>query len=267
MSRADRLLAGTQLATTFAVPAVTLHALVAHLQEGRSLKALASDPGFVAIVLLAAISVAPMTLALAALARHLRLGRSLAAIVASGRLDARDGIAFTVVPANEPVVCLAGWRQPSILVSQGALERMTPGMLRAALLHEEAHRRAGDHRWRPVLAMLRAAFGFLPGVDGLTRAMLLRSEMAADAAAIVRGAGRRQLFEAVIACTDAGLAVPALGGAGVEARLARIADPLGAAGVALPRLPLAGLGAWMLGLPLAAHVLLVAGVLCRPTMG
>lgn len=267
MNRAERSLAALLLAAVFGVPAFTLHAFVTHLAEANSFGSLLRDPGLLGISALGALSLAPAALAGAVAVRRWRAETALGEVRAAGQSNERWGMHFTVVPSRELIVCLAGWRAPAILVSTGALERMTPDMLQAALLHEEAHRRAADHRWRLVVTMLGAAFGLIPGAGRLMATMVLRSELAADNRALACGAGQRDLFEAIILCADPGLALPALGGAQIEVRLTRIADPAASLDAALPRLPLAGLSAWVVGLPLVAHALLVAGILCHPAMG
>lgn len=267
MTRVDRCLLLGLLAALFGVPVLTLHAFAAHLGGAVSVRGPGDDPGLLNILALNGAAFVPGLLAVSALVRWWKGAMAVSALRGAGRRATEDGIHFTVVPLGRPLVFVAGWRRPAIVVSEAAVERMTPAMLRAALLHEDAHRRAGDHRWRAGVAMVRSAFGFLPGVGTLADAVVLRSEFAADREALAQGAGRRPLFEAVVLCADAGLAAPALSGGAVEARLARIADPAAKATENLPGLPLAAAGAWAMGLPVAAHVLLFAGILCHPAMG
>jgi Zn-dependent protease with chaperone function len=95
---------------------------------------------------------------------------------------------FGIVPADRVylladtrpfAVCMGLWR-PAIYVSSGLVEGVSPAGLRAAVAHEEAHRRRGD----PIrLLALRIAIGAVtpvPWLSALADRVALRAEIRAD---------------------------------------------------------------------------------------
>ena len=95
---------------------------------------------------------------------------------------------FGIVPADRVYLladarpfaaCMGLWR-PAIYVSSGLVSSVSPAALRAAVAHEEAHRRRGD----PLrLLALRIAIGAVtpvPWLSALAARMALRAEIRAD---------------------------------------------------------------------------------------
>lgn len=148
--------------------------------------------------------------ALGAAAGVLALGRYIRAAWALRRLErecARGGerlaadcaLPVCAVRSAEPFMVLAGLRAPRVVVSTGALRRLTPAQLAAALRHEQAHRAAGDNWRRWLLLILPDA---VPGWHwrGAEGQWTRYSEWAADQAAAGGQAWRAlHLAEALLA--------------------------------------------------------------------
>jgi Zn-dependent protease with chaperone function len=80
----------------------------------------------------------------------------------------------------EPQILCRGMRRPRLVVSRGAVERLSPEELRAALAHELAHQEQGDLKAGWLLLALRAALFFNPVAQGIGRQALVDFERRAD---------------------------------------------------------------------------------------
>ncbi len=80
----------------------------------------------------------------------------------------------------EPQILCRGIRRPRLVVSRGAVERLPPDELRAALAHELAHQEQGDLRTGWLLLALRALLFFNPIAQGIGRQALQDFERRAD---------------------------------------------------------------------------------------
>jgi bla regulator protein blaR1 len=141
--------------------------------------------------------------------------------------------------------CLPGVR-PRIVLSQGAIDALSPDQLRAVVTHENAHAR-GQHDL--VIQPFRAwqqTFPFLPAARHATAAVELLVEMTADDAA------RRQCGPAPLTAALAALAAP--GDEQVAARMTR----LSAAPRPLSRLAAAAVCAAAVALVCAPPAILLA---------
>ncbi len=157
--------------------------------------------------------------------RHAQLARLI------GRPSPALG-AFVVDHASPAAYCVAG-RQPTVVLTTGALRMLHPAQLAAVLAHERAHL-AGRHHLLKTLA--RAARLALPGIPLLreTDAQVARlTELHADDRAARAGASG-PLAAALVILATGGSHEPAMAAAGADVahrvtRLLRPAEPLGRA--------------------------------------
>lgn len=247
------------------LPVLSLHPLLLHLDEQGEMewRRGLTDPGFLTLLAIAAIAalfVLPLCSLMVSARRSRRVTRELAE---TAQRRTAHGIEYFWVAAPDFFIANVGLWRPAIFVSSAAEARLGPAGLHAALLHEEAHRRRKDTLWRWALMSLTQPMQWLPGVGGLRRETVLRSECQADDDALTAGATRHALFEAMVVAAD-GAAVPTgarLADGAVEYRLLRVA----AREHALPRdsaATLAGLTAILASLPVLAHLLIAAGLVC-----
>lgn len=135
------------------------------------------------------------------------------------------------IEAAAPVFLGESLPRPRVVVSSGALARLAPDELSAALAHEAEHFRAGDHGVR-LLARAHGRLMAVAGTRGLFEAVVEAQEERADAAAAARspGAGEalaRALLRIASSGGDpldgAGRTAAGLGGGdGVERRVLRL---------------------------------------------
>lgn len=102
----------------------------------------------------------------------------------AGRVDA--------VASDELIALTYGLARPRVLVSQGAVEALTPAELRAVLAHEATHVGRRDPLRLLVAEFASAAFVPFPLVRDVARHVLVATELAADRAAVASW-GRRAL--------------------------------------------------------------------------
>lgn len=85
-----------------------------------------------------------------------------------------------IAPDERLWAAQVGWWDPCLVISQGVVARLTPGHVRAVLLHEQAHRLFRDPVTFLVLGWLQRLTGFLPKTAELWQALLLLREVRAD---------------------------------------------------------------------------------------
>jgi hypothetical protein len=110
---------------------------------------------------------------------HRRLMRTLPV---AGALPADPTV--SVITSATPMAFCAGWLQPRIFVSSGALERLSTDELRAVLAHEHRHRALRDPLRLAIGHVLCQALFFLPVLRPLQDRSGELAEMTADAAAV-----------------------------------------------------------------------------------
>lgn len=120
------------------------------------------------------------------LAGQLRANARLAQHVAAagGPDGAEPGV--VVVEHPEPFAFAYGLRAPSVAVSRGLLDQLTPAEVDAVVAHERYHQRNRDPLKLVVARVGSAACFFLPAVGHLRARYLARRELAADRAAVGR---------------------------------------------------------------------------------
>lgn len=256
------------LVAAFGLPLVTAHSAWQHLAGlpgGIHTSALLHRES-VLLLGLTGIATLPLVRLAVASVRVLRASRRLSLVATTAEEGHHDGLTYLCVPDPRVSLFAAGFVRPHIYATQGAVDAMPSALLRAGLLHELAHLR-GDHpRWFAILAILRHAYGFLPGARRYFDAVRLEAERQADHWALAAGAHRTDLFDAIaLAATtgpvrDSREPAGALGAVGVEQRLRWIAlDEPGR-----QQLPLAGAAlstAALWAVPLAAHGFLWVGLI------
>jgi len=142
-----------------------------------------------------------------------------------------------VIPDDRPAVyCLPGRRRRDgrIVLSTGAIRRLTDDQLRMVVAHERAHLSQRHHGGVQFSTVLAAAFGFVPLYRHAAAEVPKLMEMAADDAAL-RHHGRRDqglrraLARALVALATGTAAAPAgaLAAAGTStlARVTRLSQP------------------------------------------
>ncbi len=80
-----------------------------------------------------------------------------------------------------PFAAQIGFWTPTLVVSRGLVETLTPQHLRAVLIHEQAHALHRDTFWFFCLGWLRQVTRWLPQTAGLWQELLLLRELRADA--------------------------------------------------------------------------------------
>lgn len=90
---------------------------------------------------------------------------------------------LTVISDQRPIAYTIGIFRPSIIVSEGLLQRLQPNEVSAVLLHERAHQAAFDPLVMMLLESITAAWHWVPGFRGLMTVAYSLRELAADARA------------------------------------------------------------------------------------
>lgn len=129
------------------------------------------------------------------------IGRSAALAQELGRAAvprSLAGVECHLIPGSRPRAFVAGVRRPSVFVTTGALEALTPDELRAVVLHEAHHART----LAPVRAALvdawRGAGRGVPWLGAALAARLAAIEIDADRFALSGGVARRHLASALV---------------------------------------------------------------------
>jgi hypothetical protein len=251
------------LGAVLAVPFTTAHALLLYRllyhigHHGQPL----TDPSLLVAAAVSVVSGLPALGAALAFLDWARASRALRHVISRASLRTFAGVDYRLIEGDRVALFTSGFWRPRVYVTTAAVESMSPEVQHAALLHEQAHLRAADTRWRLALALLEGAFLGLPPVRRHLDALVLQSEVAADRRALAMGAGRRPLFDAVVMAASSRGPVAALTGGCVVPRLEQLADP-GAAAAPVPRSGLVAVSAWALAVPVLSHTLLLAGGLC-----
>ncbi|MGF1537968.1 MAG: M56 family metallopeptidase [Elainellaceae cyanobacterium] len=92
-----------------------------------------------------------------------------------------NGYSCRQLDTNIPFAAQIGFWTPTLVVSRGLFETLTPQHLSAVLVHEQAHRRFRDTFWFFCLGWLRRLTSWLPKTDSLWQELLLLRELRADA--------------------------------------------------------------------------------------
>lgn len=142
------------------------------------------------------------------------------------------GLGATVMEHPQPMAFCLGGRQPTVVLTTGALEVLDPGQLAAVLAHERAHL-AGHHHLLMGLARVgRLVLPFVPLLREADEQVARLAELHADDEA-ARACDSRPLATALVILATGGTATaPAMAAAGTDVvwrvtRLLRPAEPLG----------------------------------------
>ena len=140
---------------------------------------------------------------------------------------------------------VAGLRHPTIFCDRDLPDRLSPGELRAVMLHEQAHQEARDPARLLLLGLLAPLLGRLPRGSQWLATRLAAREIAADRYALAHGATRSDLASALLRLPPLGRAHVAGFTPAVELRLRALLGDEVAVGVppALRRSAALGLGA------------------------
>lgn len=261
MSPASRLTPAVLAATLVLAPVAALHPAVSHLSSAgfASLSIELTHPLVVGVLALALVSLLPVTGFCVAIVRAARGVTHFQTLMQNSQPACVNDMSYRRLPTDQVGVFTAGLIHPVTFVTVGAEVALGTARLRAALLHEEAHQRGQDLRWRLLLQAVGRGLSFVPGIQDLLEAEALRAECRADDYAIRAGAHRLDLFEAIVAASSSRSSPLAVGltGSNVELRLMRLVDPA----LPLPRRStrvLLGLIAMVVAPAVAAHLVVIA---------
>ena len=136
-----------------------------------------------------------------------------------------------LVEHSQPAAyCVAG-RQPTVILTTGAVQALDPGQLDAVLAHERAHL-AGRHHWLVAMARIgREVLPFLPLMRDAEEQVARLVELHADDAA-TRARDPRLLATALVVLATPGSPAPALAAGATDSvqrihRLLGPSEPLG----------------------------------------
>lgn len=132
------------------------------------------------------------------------------------------GEAIVIDDARLAAYCVPG-RHPTVVMTTGALDRLSDVERQAVVAHERAHLRC-RHHWALTWAVgLHKAFPFVPAFRDAAEHVSLLIEMHADDSA-ARVSGRRALASALVHMAEGGAPASALAinGSGVLARVQRL---------------------------------------------
>jgi beta-lactamase regulating signal transducer with metallopeptidase domain len=198
-------------------------------------------------------------------ATHLRsAGRQALRHAETARLVGRlqPALGAVLVEHSQPAAyCVAG-RQPTVILTTGAVQALDPDQLDAVLAHERAHL-AGRHHWLLAVARIgRQVLPFLPLMRDAEEQVARLVELHADDAA-ARGRDPRLLATALVLLATAGSPAPALAAGATDSvqrihRLLAPAQPLGRARRQLLRATAAALALTPMLLALTPAVLALA---------
>lgn len=265
MSLKNRVVVILALLAVIGGPLMTLHPLTSHLFDAgqRRIPRELETAGVIALFGVVGASLVPLV----SLVRNARAAPRL--LLDYRRIKRQStpamvsGVSVRVLPMAGVTFATAGFFRPRIYVSQGAVEDLPSEVLRAGLLHEQAHLCSHDVAWRLALSVLEHAFWPLPTVRRSISTLRLECEVAADRAALAAGASPTVLFDAIVAAAGGAQVPTAVGLASMATmeRLALLVEAPSARQTHTARpfvLPLAGLSA----LALVAHVLFWLGMVC-----
>ena len=141
------------------------------------------------------------------------------------------GLGAVLVEHSQPAAyCVAG-RQPTVILTTGAVQALDPGQLDAVLAHERAHL-AGRHHWLAALARIgHEVLPFLPLMRDAEEQVARLVELHADDAA-TRARDPRLLATALVVLATPGSPAPALAAGATDSvqrihRLLGPCEPLG----------------------------------------
>jgi hypothetical protein len=169
--------------------------------------------------------------------------------------------AVLVEHAQPTAYCVAG-RQPTVILTTGAVQALDPGQLDAVLAHERAHL-AGRHHWLLAMARIsRAVLPFLPLMRDTEEQVARLVELHADDAA-VRARDPRLLATAIVVLATSPSPAAALAAGATDSvqrihRLLGPSEPLGRLRRQLIRASAAALAVTPLLLALTPAVLALA---------
>lgn len=145
-------------------------------------------------------------------AANARMGR---AKLDGGRVHGRQVV---LLDRLQPVACCVGLLRPRVMLSTGAVARLSEEELRAVLVHEEAHSGRRDPLRLTLALVTSRMLAFLPGAPQLRRSYAELLEVAADEQAS-RRVGSAPLAGALVAFAEHGGPTPSA--ARVDALLGR----------------------------------------------
>lgn len=214
----------------------------------------------VSLVVLTMVSLLPLAGLGRGAIRWLVAQRRLTQLTSRGIPRVSGGVPYISVPGEQVTLFAAGLRHPVIYATAGAERTLDAGAWRAALLHERAHISHHDVRWLALIALAEAGIGTFPGARRMFSSLRIEMEWRADKAALIAGARREDLFEAIVGAAGVAAGGAALSGVGTAERLRWLAQPDSAPLV--PERRAVPVFAGLFGTPILAHALVWMGILC-----
>jgi Zn-dependent protease with chaperone function len=211
-------------------------------------------------MLLAGAVVAQATRHLArGLARARREHRAHAAFAAAaGRPD--QALDVLIIDKDTPAAYCLPCGRHRVVISAGALSRLSPSQLHAVLAHERAHLRGHHHLMLAAAAALARAFPAVPLLARAAAELAVLAEMTADDAA-ARRHDPADLAAALVTLASAGISTTALtaDGPAAIARIQRLLAPPAPPGLPVRAVRLAaGLAALMIPVVITSAPLAIA---------
>jgi len=260
VSLSARLALVAILIAAVSLPAITAHTLfpafLLHEHVGDDAQL---HPEIIPLLVLTVVSCVPLVGMMCGAVRWIAGRHRLRTVTSSGTPMSFRGIAYMRIPGDQVALFTAGLRTPVIYATAGAERHLAPDALEAALLHEQAHVHHRDLDWLPVVACAEAAVGMMPFARKALHALRIEIEWRADREALMNGAERQGLFDAIVGAVDGVPASAALSGVGTVERLRWLADP---SAQPTQEEGFAAVLAGLITLPVFAHVLVWMGLVC-----
>lgn len=234
----------------------------------RRLRGAYATPGGAAAAL-AGVSLAAAVLLRAVVTASVRLGavrQEALRHARTARLVGRElpALGATVLDHPQPVAYCLGGRQPTVVLTTGALRVLDPGQLAAVLAHERAHLASRHHLLITLARVSRLVFPFVPLLRAADGEVARLAELHADDTA-ARACDSGPLAAALVILATGGTVAPAMAAASIDVvqRVSRLLQP----GEPLPRRHRLLLRAGVAALALAPLLLALAPALIALALG
>jgi hypothetical protein len=154
------------------------------------------------VLVLTGIGLAVLALAIRSTVRHYRAQRAVLAALRVRYTTVYNGARLTVFSHERPVAFCAGLLRPRVYLSSAALASVEDSELAVVIEHESHHCRRRDPLRILIVQVLSDCLFFLPVMRHLRERYCTLTELAADEAAMSRGADLRSLAAALLAFAE-----------------------------------------------------------------